>query len=98
MKNGTLDRCFAPAAPVAEALLRRAPLHVVTTWPSRYTDIHDDNAVADGNRENFEIIRSYVRAIASLDRCVQVDLTEYDGRCWPQSLRDLHLHQPRRSI
>ena len=35
---------------VDEALLRRAPLHVVTTWPSRYTDIHDDNAIADGNR------------------------------------------------
>lgn len=35
---------------VAEALLRRRALRVVTTWPSRYTDIHDANAVADGNR------------------------------------------------
>ncbi|KMO82739.1 universal stress protein UspA [Mycolicibacterium chubuense] len=35
---------------VEEALLRRCALRVVTTWPSRYTDIHDAGAVADGNR------------------------------------------------
>lgn len=35
---------------VQEALLRRCALRVVTTWPSRYTDIHDVTAVADGNR------------------------------------------------
>ncbi len=35
---------------VQEALLRRCALRVVITWPSRYTDIHDVTAVADGNR------------------------------------------------
>ena len=35
---------------VAEARLRRAPLRVLSTWQSRYTDIHDSHAVADGNR------------------------------------------------
>ena len=35
---------------VAEARLRRAPLRVLGTWQSRYTDIHDSHAVADGNR------------------------------------------------
>jgi len=33
-----------------EARLRGAPLRVLTTWQSRFTDIHDGNAVADGNR------------------------------------------------
>jgi nucleotide-binding universal stress UspA family protein len=33
-----------------EAKLRNAPLRVVTTWQSRFTDIHDGNAVAEGNR------------------------------------------------
>lgn len=33
-----------------EARLRGAPLRVLTTWHSRYTDIHDNNAVTDGNR------------------------------------------------
>ena len=33
-----------------EAQLRGAPLRVLTTWQSRFTDIHDNNAVADGNR------------------------------------------------
>jgi len=32
-----------------EARLRGAPLRVLTTWQSRFTDIHDGNAVADGN-------------------------------------------------
>ncbi len=35
---------------VEEAQLRQAPLRVLTTWQSRYTDVHDDDAVADGNR------------------------------------------------
>jgi hypothetical protein len=30
--------------------LRHAPLHVLTTWQSHYTDLHDNRAVADGNR------------------------------------------------
>jgi nucleotide-binding universal stress UspA family protein len=33
-----------------EAQLRDAPLRVVTTWRSRYTDIHDNDAVTAGNR------------------------------------------------
>ena len=33
-----------------EAQLRGAPLRVLTTWQSRFTDIHDGDAVADGNR------------------------------------------------
>ena len=33
-----------------EARLRGAPLRVLTTWQSRFTDIHDSDAVADGNR------------------------------------------------
>jgi nucleotide-binding universal stress UspA family protein len=33
-----------------EARLRGAPLRVLATWQSRFTDIHDGNAVADGNR------------------------------------------------
>ena len=33
-----------------EARLRGAPLRVLTTWQSRFTDIHDGHAVADGNR------------------------------------------------
>lgn len=32
------------------AHLRGAPLRVLVTWQSRFTDIHDPNAVADGNR------------------------------------------------
>ena len=35
---------------VEEARLRHAPLRVLTTWQSRYTDVHDNRAVADGNR------------------------------------------------
>jgi hypothetical protein len=30
--------------------LRQAPLRVLTTWQPRYTDIHDNRAVAEGNR------------------------------------------------
>ena len=33
-----------------EAQLRNAPLRVLMAWQSRYTDIHDGSAVADGNR------------------------------------------------
>jgi nucleotide-binding universal stress UspA family protein len=33
-----------------EARLRGLPLRVLTTWQSRYTDIHANNAVANGNR------------------------------------------------
>jgi nucleotide-binding universal stress UspA family protein len=35
---------------VAEARLRDAPLRVLGAWQSRYPDIHDSHAVADGNR------------------------------------------------
>src|SRR5260370_41270561 len=34
---------------VEEALLRGAPLHVLTAWRSRFSDIHDRRAVTDGN-------------------------------------------------
>src|SRR4051812_18874456 len=33
-----------------EARLRGAPLRALLTWQSRFTDVHDSNAVADGNR------------------------------------------------
>ncbi len=42
--DGTLRRALE------EARLRQAPLRVLTTWQSRYTDIHDNRAVTDGNR------------------------------------------------
>lgn len=35
---------------VEEARLRSAPLRVLGSWQSRYTDVHDSHAVADGNR------------------------------------------------
>jgi nucleotide-binding universal stress UspA family protein len=35
---------------VAEARLRAAPLRVLGSWQSRYTDVHDSHAVSDGNR------------------------------------------------
>jgi nucleotide-binding universal stress UspA family protein len=35
---------------IDEAQLRGAPLRVLVTWQSRFTDIHDRDAVADGNR------------------------------------------------
>jgi len=35
---------------VAEARLRHAPLRVLGAWQSRYTDVHDSHAVADGSR------------------------------------------------
>jgi nucleotide-binding universal stress UspA family protein len=35
---------------VAEARLREAPLRVLSSWQSRYTDVHDSHAVSDGNR------------------------------------------------
>lgn len=35
---------------VQEARLRNAPLRVLSSWQSRYTDVHDSHAVSDGNR------------------------------------------------
>ena len=35
---------------VQEARLRDAPLRVLSSWQSRYTDVHDSHAVSDGNR------------------------------------------------
>ena len=35
---------------IEEARLRGAPLRVLGAWQSRFTDVHDDHAVADGNR------------------------------------------------
>jgi nucleotide-binding universal stress UspA family protein len=47
-KVSTLDGVLVCA--LDEARLRGLPLRVLTTWQSRYTDIHANNAVADGNR------------------------------------------------
>jgi nucleotide-binding universal stress UspA family protein len=44
----TLDGLLLCA--LEEARLRGLPLRVLTTWHSRYTDIHANSAVADGNR------------------------------------------------
>ncbi|RDH78166.1 universal stress protein [Mycolicibacterium moriokaense] len=48
--NGSPTSDCALRQAVEEAQLRRAPLRVLTTWQSRYTDIHDNRAVAEGNR------------------------------------------------
>jgi nucleotide-binding universal stress UspA family protein len=50
-----------------EARLRGAPLRVLTSWQSRYTDIHDPHAVGDGNR----------LAKAELDRRLGVSRRRY---------------------
>lgn len=42
--NGVLRRA------VGEARLREAPLRVLTSWQTRFTDVHDTHAVPDGNR------------------------------------------------
>jgi nucleotide-binding universal stress UspA family protein len=42
--EGVLRRAFE------EAKLRGVPLSVLTAWQSRFTDVHDGGAVADGNR------------------------------------------------
>ncbi|BBX18495.1 universal stress protein UspA [Mycolicibacterium duvalii] len=46
--SSTAERTLAHA--VEEALLRGAPLRVIATWPSRYPDIYDDEAVSTKNR------------------------------------------------
>lgn len=61
--NGVLQRGLD------EARLRDAPLHVLTCWQSRYTDIHDPHAVGDGNR----------LAKAELDRRLAVWRRRYPG-------------------
>jgi nucleotide-binding universal stress UspA family protein len=35
---------------VEQARLREAPLRVLSSWQSRFTDVHDSHAVSDGNR------------------------------------------------
>ena len=49
-----VDEALADDGPLLhgleEARLRGAPLRALLTWQSRYTDIHDDHAVSDGNR------------------------------------------------
>ncbi len=44
LRDGVLQRGLD------EARLRKAPLRLVTTWQSRFTDIYDCRAVAEGNR------------------------------------------------
>jgi nucleotide-binding universal stress UspA family protein len=61
--NGVLQRGLD------EARLRDAPLRVLTSWQSRYTDIHDPHAVGDGNR----------LAKAELDRRLAVWRRRYPG-------------------
>lgn len=46
----TPDSAAVLAFAVEEARLRTAPLRVLGAWQSRYTDVHDSTAVADGNR------------------------------------------------
>lgn len=48
--GGSSSRDGALLRAAEEAHLRDAPLRVITTWQSRYTDIHDAHAVADGNK------------------------------------------------
>ena len=61
-----------------EARLRDAPLRVLIAWQSHYTDIHDGNAVADGNR----------LAKAQLDR----RLAQWKKRCPDQDVRAVAVH------
>lgn len=44
------DSAAVLACGVEEARLRGASLRVLGSWQSRYTDVHDSHAVADGNR------------------------------------------------
>ncbi|WP_167099745.1 universal stress protein [Mycobacterium sp. DL592] len=46
----TPDSAAVLACGVEEARLRGASLRVLGSWQSRYTDVHDTHAVADGNR------------------------------------------------
>lgn len=48
--EGALTGDGALRRAVDEARLRQAPLRVLTTWQVRYPDIHDKNAVAEGNK------------------------------------------------
>ena len=46
----TTDNGAVLQSGVEEARLRTAPLRVLGSWQSRYTDIHESHAVADGNQ------------------------------------------------
>lgn len=46
----TADSAAVLQCGVGEARLRSAPLRVLGAWQSRYTDVHDSHAVAEGNR------------------------------------------------
>ena len=48
--DGTPDSATVLQFAVEEARLRSAPLRVLGSWQSRYTDVHDSHAVSDGNR------------------------------------------------
>jgi nucleotide-binding universal stress UspA family protein len=52
-------------AAVDEALVRGTRLHAVTAWQSRFSDTHDSQAVADGNR------RVHAQLDRRLERCSQ---------------------------
>jgi nucleotide-binding universal stress UspA family protein len=59
------DAVLQTAVEVAQ--LRGKPLHAVTAWQSRFSDIHDSRAVAEGNR----------RVHAQLDRRLECCLQRY---------------------
>jgi hypothetical protein len=46
----TFDSVALLQRAVDEALLRRTSLRVLTTWQTRFSDLHDSRAVAEGNR------------------------------------------------
>lgn len=48
--DGTPDSAAVLQFGIGEARLRSAPLRVLGGWQSRFTDVHDSQAVADGNR------------------------------------------------
>lgn len=48
--DGTPDGAAVLQTAVSQARLRRAPLRVLGSWQSRYSDTHDPAAVSDGNR------------------------------------------------
>jgi len=46
----TTDSAAVLQSGVEEARLRAAPLRVLGSWQSRYTDVHESHAVVDGNQ------------------------------------------------
>jgi len=74
----TADSAAVLQCGVEEARLRSAPLRVLGSWQSRYTDVHSSSAVSDGNR----MVR------ASLDR----RLSEWRHRYPDLDVRPVAVH------